>query len=451
MAVDNFTYQGINRAVSDYSGAKMCEELINLRPTDGGLVPVKPFKVKLANFPYAKLFVHKTTDGDKYLAVKKGTGTVSVYQIEIDDEHGTYTEGANALFSVENITTGSEDYVIEHLYYAAAGNIVLFSVCAPDVVKFENHAFTWERNAYTKTDANAPEVTYEITDTAVELHDPCPEISSSTAPAEMVSTVESTLNAMQENNPEVCLGPVIIATAFKTKDGNTFWTGNWQVYDPVPTINANSPSPYKDANNLSTWEQSQYTDFMTKYTYGYTMGIVDAEFKYDDVIVYGTNVTLTFDALTDPWDKDTSIIQSVEVYCSKPQLYMDPSGAYEGFKDSNTYTELILPHREYSDMELGGQILYHQASIQLSSLAGSDQTITLTFGGNIQVTEDTLDVDSGALERYGRLLAYNARFHYFDSMAITRVGDLGMPTFNIMPATWTPTTTSSCTSASWRT
>ena len=45
MAADTLSLVGINRALSDYAGARACEELINLRPTTEGLVPVKDFSV----------------------------------------------------------------------------------------------------------------------------------------------------------------------------------------------------------------------------------------------------------------------------------------------------------------------------------------------------------------------------------------------------------------------
>ncbi|MBQ9476021.1 MAG: hypothetical protein IJU69_07245, partial [Bacteroidales bacterium] len=69
MPVSDIVFQGINRAASDYSNAGACEELINLRPADSGLVPVKPFSVKMANVTYEKVYVHNTSRGKNYIGV----------------------------------------------------------------------------------------------------------------------------------------------------------------------------------------------------------------------------------------------------------------------------------------------------------------------------------------------------------------------------------------------
>ena len=149
---------------------------------------------------------------------------------------------------------------------------------------------------------------------------------------------------------------------------------------------------------------------------------------FDTITVPGTKVTLTFPAISG-WDEDTSIIQSVEVYASRPQVFIDAANAADGFYYNGSIAQaaLIVPQKKYEDMDLDGQLMYHQASIPLTSLSEMAQTLVLSFGGNVQMTEDTLDTDAGAVKRYGRILSYNARFHFFDSVA--RIEDIGMPNF----------------------
>jgi len=433
MATDSLSYSGINRAVSDYSGAKFCEELINLRPTSYGLVPVKPFTIKYANSPYYKIFVHHTTDGDKYIGVRK---VPSSYKVVVELIGNTTT----TLF--ERTMTGSVSYEKTHkmnlyadnLFFAAAGNIILFSERAIDqyAPPFENVAFTWKNNAYVRTEANVPEIDYTISDggTITGVWASVAHVDSSSDHEEVVGSVQSGLNAAQETEPSVCFGPIIIAIAFKTTDGNTFWTGKWKIYDPIPTIKSASDSPYVDPTIRTS---SIYDDFFDKYGFGYECGGTHGDFL-NHIYVYGTKVRLTLSSLQDSnssqanyWNKNTSIIQSVEVYSSRPAVYLDKDSAFDGLLELGpTAPEddylLVLAQTGYDEMELDGQAMYLQASVPMTSLLGTTQNVDLSFGGNIQTTNETLRVDAGALTRYGHLLSYNARFHYYDSSSELSLG-----------------------------
>ena len=441
MAVDNFIYQGINRAVSDFAGARACEELINLRPTEGGVIPVRDFSARFTNVSWDKLFTHYTTSGRKYVIVKHTETAVQVYYLDEDGQAGSET----LLFSVTGLTSDGVQDVLDHLSFAAAGNVVTFSICAPAAGKYENHAFTWKMDEdsverYVPLEADVPDIDFSIVEENYSAGSKMfgswqsiARIDKDSTASECTDSVGAGLNAVQEENPDTCFGPVLIAIAFKTTDGKTFWSGGWRAYDPIATIMADPDTPYVD----STTEPAElYAPFFDKYGYGYLMMITgDGATYVDEIKVAGTKVKLVFSQLpSGSWEKGRSIIQSVEVYCSKPVLYLDPNGAYDGLfeLDPNHHGyHLYLPQVKYEDMELGSQILYHQASITMAALSEGDQTVSLTFGGNTQMGEDTLDVDAGALQRFGRVLAYNARFHYFDSVAKIKVG---MPSFNF-PAT----------------
>ena len=206
------------------------------------------------------------------------------------------------------------------------------------------------------------------------------------------------------------------------------------MYEPVTKIDAESTNYILNSSDPDA--QTVWADFLAKYNgKGYFVYYYYSGKYYFHV--YGTMVSLTFQKLdtehpsyANYWNANSSIIQSLEVYSSRPKLYLDTSAAPDGLKSLssvNTVIEMALPQMAFSEMELGSQLMYHQASIPMTSLAASDQTVTLTFGGNIQVTEDTLDTDAGALKRYGRVLSYNARFHFFDSVSHV---DIGMPSFH---------------------
>lgn len=425
MATDALSYTGINRAVSDYAGAKACEELINLRPATEGTVPVKDFSVKLADMGFRKVFMHYTTDGPHYIVIVRGG----------EDNDSVLVQYVNGSGGVEQTlfnTAFLSGTTIESIHIASAGNVILISLCDIDNSDYANAAYTWKADEdgtkkYIGMVADDPGVSYEISDSGeiFGIWQGITHINNESSSDECVEAVSNALNEVQEENPELCFGPVIIATALKTKDGSTFWTGNWRVYDPVPTVDSASDSPYVDPT-IRTSEI--YDDFFDKYGHGYECGGTYGSYL-DHIYPYGTKVKLTFSQLAQgSWDEKSSIIQSVEVYCSKPKLYLDADGAFDGLISYGNPVEylLVLPQVKYEDMDLGGQLLYHQASIPMASLKEAPQEVKLSFGGNIQVSEDTLDADAGALKRYGRLLSYNARFHYWDSVAHI---DIGMPSF----------------------
>lgn len=445
MAAETLTYQGINRAVSDFSGAKFCEELINLRPTTDGLVPVKPFTTKYANSPYYKIFVHHTTDGDKYIGVRKVANSYKVV-VEVVGDPATVLFERTMTGSVSYEKTHKMNLYADNLFFAAAGNVILFSERAIDqyAPPMENVSFIWKDGAYQEMEANVPQLTVGVSASnsgeIINKTQEVPALNKDSSPAEVINAVQSAVNAVQEINPNLCLGPIIVAVAFKTKDGNTFWTDKWMVYDPLSAIGTTSP-PYEDLTTLAAEDPylaAEYEDFILEHYHGYRitdMGQgIGTPNKVNRVGFYGTGVTVSIGALSstsaDPnyWNKETSMIQSVEVYASKPVPYFDTESAFEGFRcyeqpgiGGEFYT-ILLVQKDYEDMELGGMPLYHQASIPMESLLGGGRTVELKFGGNLQVTSETLRVDAGAVTRYGKVLSYNSRFHYYDSVARTEVG-----------------------------
>lgn len=450
MAVDNFIYQGINRAVSDYTGAQVCEELINLRPTEGGLIPVRDFSALFSNVDWDKVFVHYTTSGPKYIVVKHGSAAVQVYYLA----NASDPTSLSSLFSVTGLDTDAKmNDVLEHLYFAAAGNILLFSICASTAGVYENHAFIWKfddtlqtpAEHYVEMEAKVPKINFEVTDDNPDVsatsdvynaYQSIAQIDKNSSVSECSEAVQAGLNALQEENPELCLGPVLIAIAYKTTDGQIFWTENWTIYDPIRTIQ-NDPVAVANYYYAATSPSSFFDSFFNKYGSGYLVGMTGDNYEYlSEIMVYGTHVRIelsqldtTHPAYPNYWNKNTSTIQSVEIYCSKPQCYLDPEGAKDGlFEMDQTHHgyELYLPQESYDKMDLGNQLLYFQASVPMESLAQSAQTVNLTFGGSIQMTEETLSADAGALQRFGRILSYNARFHYFDSVSKIKIG---MPSF----------------------
>ena len=451
MAVDNFIYQGINRAVTDYTGAQVCEELINLRPTTGGVVPVKEYNALFGGtVAFDRVYIHHTTSGDNYIAIRKSVATQSqsthfgkVTALWVNPTNGNTIATICEITATKGTSTeagAAADRLLEGLHYAAAGNIILFSERDDTDGIYVNQARTFKmvegQNVYAAEDGTIPIVTLTLSpgDAPVTATEQMASLVESTDDNEVVSTVESALNSMQENNPDLCLGPIIYAIAFKTRDGQTFWTEKWDVYDPVPRIKSLYPTPYCDVvTDLPVGFQGDYTDFFTKYTQGAfnLKGTPDGSQvgSFNKITVYGSKVSVTV-KLTSGWNEDTSVIQSVELYCSRPAFYMDTTKAGEGFQGEQNVAAmeymLLLPLKGYEEMDLGGQLMYLQKSIPLTALqqaGNSGVVVPLTFGGNIQMTEDSLDADAGRVQRFGNVISYNARFHYFDSVARTDVSN----------------------------
>ena len=447
MAAETLTYQGINRSITDYAGSRACEELINLRPTTDGLVPVRPFNVKFANSAYTRVFVHHTTAGEKYIGIKKNTSQLKV-SAELIGASPAYTffekSFAGGGYPSSEARVDAMNKFADALSFAATGNVILFSAYEKTYSVYGNWAFMWKNSAYVETEANVPRLTVGVSASnsgeIINKTQEVPALNKDSSPAEVINAVQSAVNAVQEINPNLCLGPIIVAVAFKTNDGNTFWTDKWMVYDPLQTIGTTSP-PYEDLTTLAAEDTllvAMYEDFILEHYHGYRitdMGQgIGMPNKVDRVGFYGTGVTVSIGALSstssDPnyWDKETSMIQSVEVYASKPVPYFDTESAFEGFRCyeqpgiGGEYYTILLVQKDYEDMELGAMQLYHQASIPMESLLGGGRTVELKFGGNLQVTSETLRVDAGAVTRYGKILSYNSRFHYYDSVARTEVG-----------------------------
>lgn len=423
MAVQQLNFLGINRAVSDYGGPGACEELINLRPTTQGLVPVKPFSVKWSGLTYKKVITHNTSTGANYLCFKKVAEDdhykCQVWQI---DSHGDII-GVSPLtdFYIEG------DAAIEDIHYATAGNIITFSAKEPDNSYYKNASLLWDGSQYKVIEANIPDITPTLTPGTPELKFSTIEqtFTETSTKNEITSFLESAFNEIQESNKTYCFGPVLIALAFKTNDGNTFWTSKWIAYDPIQEIDevldpgASTPVYYHYMYGDFTNPTQDITDFFNRHDDAYlvTQGGAGAQHAQ----VGGVTLSLTLPQISS-WNEDTSVIKSVEVYATRPQLHLTP----EDMLSRSNNALLYLPAVLLKDMELGSQLFYLQESVPLKELKLGSKTIQLKFGGNIQTTNKTLEVDAGAVVRYGDIVSYNARFHYFDSTAEVSIG---MPWF----------------------
>lgn len=385
MPVERLNFHGINRAVSDYGSAGSCEEMINLRPTTGGLVPVKRFQVTM-NVTFDEVLIHYAGNATNYIAITLGSGNA----VSID-----HISASGAIIANIASFTTSAAITINDIHFASTGNIILFSICNKTNGVYDNRAFLWDRTQYNFINAEIPNISISLSDTRFSETVTGEAISIDDTAQQMIDKYESALNAIQEEWKGGCFGPTIIVLVLRANDGNTFWSHNWTIYDPIPLIQA-APLYYNSSSDIySIRNGTQYT-------------------------MYGTQVQMTLGQISG-WDDEKSWFDSVEVYTSRPVLHAVPETAPYAPTFSSLYG------RKYNTMELDNQLLYFQKSYKLRELVAESKTFTLQFGGNIQTTNKTLLVDAGELLRYGNLLSYNSRFHYYKSIA--KVG-LAIPMFS---------------------
>lgn len=428
MATNKIQFSGINRTVSDYSGSGACEELINLRPTETGLVPVKGFSVKMSEVSYNKVYEHNVGTQVNYIGIKESTNRI---YFNLISEEGTLI---STLFSVAVADNFSQDSI----HIATSGNIITISISDKASGLYANYCFRWSNGTYSPLEADIPTVSpiFTIGTPSLKTENSSEgfyEVSggtvvpvSSSKISEILSTAYS---AIQVKNPTLCFGPVIIAVAFKTKDGDTFWTGKWYAVDPTRAINAASITVLTNPYHFTTGTYFPNTVAVNGSAYIGAYGSIATT-----VTLAGAEVSVTIPAVSD-WNEDTSILKGVEIYASVPQLYTD-----NGFSKvqpevspmggSSPYY-LALPEKERKEMGLGGQLLYLQKSYSLSELS-SQQSFTMRFAGNLQMTDKTLEVDPGMIVRTGKMLSYNNRYHFYDS---NKRVFLGMPKFSVNGAT----------------
>ena len=437
MPTDRLNYLGINRAVSDYSQSSACEELINLRPTSDGLVPVKPFKTTISEYPISadKVYVHQHTGARRYICQRFTTAESGTrYLLLYSYADGSYSE--QVLTSIQVPSNLSADSV----HYASVGNIILISISDTNANFYQNLAFKWDESESEYVEINIGLPNYYFSTSEIAKFHYAKEsivVNQNTSIEEVSRLVNSGLNEIQESHPDVCYGPIIIAIAYKTYGDTTFWTGQWLFYDPARKVKQNFSGNYYYAaeSELSQTEAYVAADYFTVHghsTKGFKIFSNCGEDNQNGLIrLAGAKLTLTATlSSVGDWDTNKSIIRSIEIYASKPQLYFSPDRIY-GVPNPGTLLPpdivALFPDKEYNEMALGDQLLYHQASIPIEALVSDGSVpVTLTFGGNVQTTNRTLDVDAGKIMRFGEILSYNARFHFYNSVKQTAVAPVSI-------------------------
>ena len=96
-------------------------------------------------------------------------------------------------------------------------------------------------------------------------------------------------------------------------------------------------------------------------------------------------------------------IRKVNVYATRP--------IFPYFVESTMTTSFAISKQSLEEVDLGGQIMYYQGSIDPRETSAR---LLLKFGSE-QAGEDIMKVMSGCIYRTGQMVSYNNRFHFYDS------------------------------------
>lgn len=395
MPATSTTYTGINRTVSDFLPSGACEELVNLRPTDTGLRPVNPHKRLATGVNFTHYWTHRIGVTIKRIARIPTTGGFN-YCVVSDD--GT----------VERVLLFVPANADDH--FAILGNMVVISCKGTQ----QTYVFRFVEGDYKAVTAETPTVNPSFSATDAELVTvKGASINKDTPDIEIREYIASGNNHIQEENKDLCFGTVLVALSWHTKDGEDYNTFYWK------RVNAAADANFEKAQESTV----QGTD--NKYYYDSEQNAFLALVWWWDgsqgdrarISLVGSKLTMTIPGVSGI-DTDTTMLESLNVWVSRPMLPYDPAEAtiirYQrvGGYDCTIH---MLP-TPFADNEPGKQLLYLQKRIPIADLVKGQYTLEFEFGGNLQTTNKTLEVDGGILTRYGKMLQYNSRLHYYDSV-----------------------------------
>lgn len=418
MPASKITFNGINRAVSDFSNAGSCEELINLRPTDTGLNPAKDFQVMMRNIPWRNIWVHKVGPYTKYIAMKvvdNGTGKeISFWQI---DENGEVIGSALG----EPFTVDWE-FDENSVHFAATGNIFTISIADKGTETYKDFSFQWKDEQYVKVTGEMEHVSANLlsatlTEGEIKLFSTDVALAQDPTNLELADSMNSAFNILEANNPDIAFGRFIVAICLRTKDGEEFWTMKWMGNHMDEAIKATADN----------------TDFIVETTIsaywydwdssGKLIGLVGpTSGNIAHAYLGGCTYSITLPRInSEDYNLDTSMLSEVCVYASRPERYINTEDPSLVSSAGATGLARLFPLRAETAYHPENQLLYLQERVPIKALIGRNKTINLKFGGVVQTTAKTMEVDAGMVRRYGDILSYNNRLHYYGSTSETFV------------------------------
>lgn len=387
MPANQIQFTGINRRITDYAQTGACEELINLRPTEAGLIPTRPHKILFEGTDYLNVWTHNV-----------GTESLRIVSRIVDNDLIFYRLMDDGSL-VEICRFGAYDDVA----VAMLANMIVFS----DKTTKENRTFRWDGQTYVEQNYNVNMPDAEFTFGELEVfYSKMPRWEDD---VEFADVVQPGFDAIQDQHKHHCFGNVLVALNFKCKDGTEFWTSRWLLPDLIPSIETEGPNldcPWIGGSTIA-----DYIDEVDNEPYALCYARASGS---ENAYIYlaGAPLTVTLKQIQE-YDKETSMVEAVNIYASKPKVCINTAVV-----DSTTSTNVYLdrcPLKQPDDLQK--ELLYFQKTVYFTDLLKGDVETELEFGGDIQTTSKTLDVDAGPLMRYGDMLSYNSRIHFYNATA----------------------------------
>ena len=363
------SFKGINRSVNEFLTDGECEELINVRPSASNMKIVRPKKVKFRNVS-GDVYCHSFSNKEVFVEVRVEQGRFSIY--ELSDTSAS---------PVAEIESYGEDYSIAFL-----GNKMLFS--------HSDKIYTFARvdNEYKREDAKFfedIEVSYEVGTgygglseaSYLDNSDPKNRIFKEETVKHWSAAMGSTSNMSE------IFGPIMIALNYSMSDGNELWTNKWIYVNPFHSIPIG-----ENGDHMIYYEDGSTKRFVFK---SYTASITIPQ------------LNITADG--------ENLVKSVNVYASRPIFPYDIDtmrAKTDGVHDREIYAKAM----SLENLNIASELLYFQQSIPMSDFTKGAVRLKLNFG-SAQAGEKVLEVDSGPVNKAGRMTVYNNRVHIYDSIA----------------------------------
>lgn len=371
-------FTGINRVANEFQNSGACEELINLRSTQGGNIRTVKNKVPiLTDVPYELIYEHAWGEYVKYIAVRSDCKVVSV-DIETKKE-----------------TVLTDQFTSNDIEISSAGNVLtLYSKADEKILVYK-----YENDAYESYEVDLPiisdvRVTYEYNnDTELPPH------FKATSSVENVGlnvtacnrladeAIQKAVTGFYATYPRGLCGTVLIGCTYELKDGTEIWSTAFTVADITRFENYVAPELVQ-------------------------IGQINSLIQIGATVSGAKEISFQFSYVNDESDfPKLDNIKRFNIYATRPVFKYEADVSINF--DNNTDTGLFnygLKENKLSKLELSKQLMYYQGSF-----TPDESSITTLNFGKSQAGEALMPVTAGCINRIGPSKSYNNRFHFYDS------------------------------------
>lgn len=384
MSIQHVQIGGINLHpnISD-SRIGDCEELINVKSENGNLRVDTDYEIISADIPYRDITIH----------------TVGTHKMYI----GKDSEGV-VWFTPRSGEVRSRLYEkshIDEIHIATTGNLLVIS----DTHDIITMVYAWKGESY-EVLYNG-EIHFDVkssflqNEVSIYLDKPIQSDNKSG----VIQSIRGLINQYEANNKNAAEGGFLSAYTLTMYDNSEIGPFN-MMYTPI-----------------------EHDESIYDYD-GFFAQMIVANIRTDKSY---RNIQLEVHPLTD-LNQYKNLIKSVNLYVSQPisSLNLTEEGTLvswndDGLAESNNL-HVTIARRPVQQREIENQLLYLNKSWSLEDFtaATADKPIRydVVFGGDTQTTSRTMPVTTANTSRAGKMLTYNSRIHYYDSVVSLNLGAL---------------------------